>query len=542
MDDLLGRLQQIATQHLEDAPLHAYLITHTGEKFYGLDQAGLRGCYTQYQAETSSISLFLSHRKGAVLRLSVRFHAHRDQASGQFVIATHSRRLNRLVEAILLGQAPPVSLPTDSVISSKAVPVEEMLRQPQMMRPPAFQRPMQRFFSQPVSTLNDYFFFSPAVSADQMMDMLNALSQRFMGGALFHVRLETLDGDFHIHMDRQALRYMLSQQHERLLMLYMDAATAQGEWINIRLSYHPLMLGPNAEVDLTTRDPDEVLSCIQEYIGVEAPDQVLPGRTQLNARIPKADFSLTDLMQTVQWLSVRILQRIPPVAFLATQDGVHYTGLSFFQLETVFKRHAAEAQMLAIGVNQIQTGQNCTLVLRFDHPEWIHLTWCMMWGAERIHKQVEKHLADGLLWEEIAKPEPTSLPLVSHVTPSCLLALPGLGPQTAPLQKLMDAVLEPMGYEAIKAHAYQAHQQWEDTMRAMASCTCTIADLSFKYPEVLYQISLAEALGKPVLLLIRRGGSLPEELRHLPVLQYEQAEPDTLELRTAIRKFMQGVN
>lgn len=538
MDDLLGRLQQIARQHLEDAPLHAYLITHSGEKFYGLDLAGLRACYAEHQAETSSISLFLSHRKGAVLRLSVRFHAHRDQASGQFVIATQSRRLNRLVEAILLGQSLPLNLPNDPVPTPKAVPVEEMIRQRQLTRPPAFPRPIQRFFGQPVTTLSDYFFFSPKVSADQMMDMLNRLSQQFLGGALFHVRLETLDGDFHIHMDRQALRYMLSQQHERLLMLYMDAATAQGEWINIRLSYHPLMLGPNAEVDLTAKDPDAMLSCIQEYIGVEAPEQVLPKRATVNARIPQSDFSLVELMQTIQWLSLRTLQRIPPVAFLATKDGVHYTGLSFFQLETVFKRYAAEAQMLAIGVNQIQTGQSCTLVLQFDDPEWVHLSWSMMWGVEKIHFKVRDHLAQWLNWEVIPKAHHAPPPAPSHSTPTCLLALPGLAPQTATLRAMFDEILPPLGFESLNAHAYQAHQQWEDTMRAMAASTCMIADLSFKYPEVLYQISLAESLGKPVLLLIRRGSSLPEELAHLPVLAYEQEEPDTLELRTAIRQFM----
>lgn len=538
MDDLLGRLSKIAVEHLDKAPLHAYLITRSGEKFYGLDQSGLRTCYAEQQANTSSISLFLSHRKGAALRLSVRFHPHRDQASGQFVIATHSRRLNRLIEAVLLGQAPPQALPPLTVPTPKHVPVEEMLRNPQSMRPPAFPRPVQRFFSQPVSTLNDYFFFAPSVSADQLMDLLNTLSQKYLGGALFHVRLETLDGDFHIHMDRQALRYMLSQQHERLLMLYMDAATPQGEWINIRLSYHPLMLGPNGEVDLTASEPDAMLQCIHQFIGVEAPELVLPAQASQRGRLPRANFSLLDLMQTIQWLSVRELQRIPPVALLATHQGVHYTGLSFFQLESIFKRHEGEIRMLAIGINQIQTGQCFSLILHFDDPDWVRFTSNMMWGNEGLHNRVMDHLKQGISWEEPPEMLPVTPPRLSHLPPSCLLAIPTHAPQGADVQDLMEKVLTPLGYNCVKAHAWQAHQQWEDTMRAMDACSFLVADLSYKYPEVLYQLHIAMALGKPVLLLIKQGSSLPEAFSGLPLVIYEPRQVDTLALRGEIRQFI----
>lgn len=58
---------------------------------------------------------------------------------------------------------------------------------------------------------------------------------------------------------------------------------------------------------------------------------------------------------------------------------------------------------------------------------------------------------------------------------------------------------------------------WRHVNEAM----CVIADLSGRNANVFYEVGLAHALGKPVVLLSRNISDVPFDLRHLRVIQYD---------------------
>lgn len=58
---------------------------------------------------------------------------------------------------------------------------------------------------------------------------------------------------------------------------------------------------------------------------------------------------------------------------------------------------------------------------------------------------------------------------------------------------------------------------WQHVNEAM----CVIADLSGRNANVFYEVGLAHALGKPVILLSRDISDVPFDLRHLKIVQYD---------------------
>jgi hypothetical protein len=59
---------------------------------------------------------------------------------------------------------------------------------------------------------------------------------------------------------------------------------------------------------------------------------------------------------------------------------------------------------------------------------------------------------------------------------------------------------------------------WRHVNEAM----CVIADLSGRNANVFYEVGLAHAIGKPVVLLSRDISDVPFDLRHLRIVQYDQ--------------------
>jgi hypothetical protein len=52
-----------------------------------------------------------------------------------------------------------------------------------------------------------------------------------------------------------------------------------------------------------------------------------------------------------------------------------------------------------------------------------------------------------------------------------------------------------------------------------------IAELTTKNPNVLYELGLAHALEKPVVLIASNEDDVPFDLRHIRVIIYDQSDP-----------------
>lgn len=61
----------------------------------------------------------------------------------------------------------------------------------------------------------------------------------------------------------------------------------------------------------------------------------------------------------------------------------------------------------------------------------------------------------------------------------------------------------------------------DDVLSAIAEADLIIADLSGQNANVFYEVGIAHALGKPVLLLSSTTDDIPYDLRHRRVLDYE---------------------
>ena len=205
-----------------------------------------------------------------VVRINVRFNQGLQGPQAQFIIGTGSKARNRAIREMLEG-----NWSGEAIVTEKEGKKSGSQSRWQDFSIPAFSvRPKLpnpftgMTYDKPTLTLTDHFYFDPYTTADAIVTLLNRLSNTFLDGALFHLRLETTDGDYHMHLDRAQLDFMFQHRREKLLMIYMDAASLDGQWINLRLSYHPLLTGPNGEMDVTSHQADEIMAVVNDNLGL----------------------------------------------------------------------------------------------------------------------------------------------------------------------------------------------------------------------------------------------------------------------------------
>lgn len=84
------------------------------------------------------------------------------------------------------------------------------------------------------------------------------------------------------------------------------------------------------------------------------------------------------------------------------------------------------------------------------------------------------------------------------------------------------STLESAGLHVIRADDIQNAQSiLKDIVQAINACDLIIADLSDSNPNVYYELGLAHAFGKPVILLTQEMGDLPFDLRSYRVIPYQ---------------------
>ena len=61
--------------------------------------------------------------------------------------------------------------------------------------------------------------------------------------------------------------------------------------------------------------------------------------------------------------------------------------------------------------------------------------------------------------------------------------------------------------------------------RGINKAKVLVAELTTKNPNVFYELGLAHALRKPVILISSNQDDVPFDLRHIRVILYDQADP-----------------
>lgn len=386
---LINRLQLISATLFGHASFNTYLTTHTGEMIYGLSYDELLSTFHQLNADIKTLAATSSTPDGKIVRISVRFDPHFSHGRGHYLLDLGGNAQNRAVRDMILGEwvpqlAPPVYTETTDASPRLYRPVADTASDMQDWSTDydAFSHTRPQFH------LADTFYFNKHIRIEQLLDFLELLSVRYLNDTPFHAQLETTDGDYYFNIDSKELQYMFRHRRHVLFTLFLDAATADGQWIDLLLSFHPLHRGPNGEVALKSDQPDGIISLIRETLTVPAATTQVPG-VQWQFSLDAATFSAERLIRLAHEISMDYLLKIPPVVFLSTRAGNNYTGLSLYQLERIYPQHEGQIAVLSVGITRALTGQTMSLMLQLEENGRMTGSLSMTWGDPSIQAQVQ---------------------------------------------------------------------------------------------------------------------------------------------------------
>jgi hypothetical protein len=139
-----------------------------------------------------------------------------------------------------------------------------------------------------------------------------------------------------------------------------------------------------------------------------------------------------------------------------------------------------------------------------------------------IHDQLEKLTAQvSRLMESQTAGGKASIPLSPH--PKCSIIMPFGVPDLEDLyNEFILPVLDDCKLDCARGDdIFGSNVVMDDVKEAITKADLVVADLSGQNPNVFYEVGIAHALGKPVLLLSQLIEDVPFDLRHRRVLPYE---------------------
>jgi TIR domain len=89
--------------------------------------------------------------------------------------------------------------------------------------------------------------------------------------------------------------------------------------------------------------------------------------------------------------------------------------------------------------------------------------------------------------------------------------------------------------------AFGSNVIMDDVLSKIRSCTFAIADLTGRNSNVLYELGICHAIGKPVLLLAQSVEDLPFDLRHRRVVIYQNTPLGVDKLEVQIKQNLQAM-
>ncbi len=105
--------------------------------------------------------------------------------------------------------------------------------------------------------------------------------------------------------------------------------------------------------------------------------------------------------------------------------------------------------------------------------------------------------------------------------------------------RVVKPVLESFGFSCLRADEISAPgiilEQINEAIRASDLILC---DLTFENPNVLFELGLAYALEKPIIMISQQPSSVPFDVRHMRILMYEDTKLGLLDFREELGPFL----
>lgn len=370
-------------------------------------------------------------------------------------------------------------------------------------------------FAQPTLQLEDSFYYSEFLTFETLTEMVWYISDRYMGGSAFHIRLETTNGDTYLALKFRELRYFFQQQRNNLWMLDLYSATYDGQQLFLRLWFHPLSKEPNAHVQLVSQYAEEILELIHHTIGTEEPESTEQQCLHRAFSFSPSRFKIFEFVSAVKYISDYLLDGVHTVGHVSTESGLRFSGLSRYQLLRLVPEYQNQLTEVSIGIIRLITGQRISLVLRFNQDDGIAYQ-SIMWGNSSLQERIHDELQTRLDLQPLSSP-PGFSSAADHSW-----ALDGGGSDL--LQWRLDSWAAEQELSLIPVQTSYSHKAWEERIGFIRATRVWLTDMSFPSPEKWYYAGLAHLLGKQVVFISQTQLQPSREFQGVPVLTYSSDE------------------
>jgi hypothetical protein len=132
---------------------------------------------------------------------------------------------------------------------------------------------------------------------------------------------------------------------------------------------------------------------------------------------------------------------------------------------------------------------------------------------------------------------------IGEVLNCCFVMMPFQDLYRAQYEKVIRPAIESAGLECRRGdEIYSQQNVVDDIWASIRTCRVVLAELSGRNPNVMYEIGLAHAIGKPILLITRDERDVPFDLRNLRYIYYDTNDPNWGEnLRKSITSLLEKI-
>lgn len=110
---------------------------------------------------------------------------------------------------------------------------------------------------------------------------------------------------------------------------------------------------------------------------------------------------------------------------------------------------------------------------------------------------------------------------------TCFVMQPFAPPYGGYYETMFEPAIEKSGLQPIRADAeiFGTGKVMDQVWRGIKSADVLVAELTTKNANVYYELGIAHALGKPVVLIASNESDVPFDLRHIRVIYYDMTDP-----------------
>lgn len=129
------------------------------------------------------------------------------------------------------------------------------------------------------------------------------------------------------------------------------------------------------------------------------------------------------------------------------------------------------------------------------------------------------------------------------ITNACFVVMPFASMFEREYGRVIRPAVEGVGLQCVRGDEIYGEQSIvQDIWKSLRHARVVVAELSGRNPNVMYEVGLAHAIGKPIILITRNQDDVPFDLKSLRYLYYDTENPDWgADLRDALSQALRRV-